>query len=86
MATTKQAKKRIIQSEKARMHNTSMRSLYRTQLKNVRQFINEKQKDTAIAAHKLAVPVIDKMVNKGIMHKNKAARLKSRLATALSKM
>ena len=79
MANTPQAKKRVRQNEKRRQHNASLRSMYRTYIKKVIMAIEAKKKDDAEAAYKAAIPVIDKMVTKGIIHKNKAARHKSRL-------
>jgi small subunit ribosomal protein S20 len=86
VANTKSAKKQAIQSEKHRQRNASLRSMYRSAIKNVLTAIANGQKDQATAAFKIAVPVIDKMVNKGIIHKNKAARHKSRLTAALNKI
>lgn len=86
MANTPQAKKRARQSEKHRLHNASLRSMYRTYLRKVYTAIETKQKDAAETAYKEAVPVIDKMVHKGIMHKNKAARHKSRLSLQIKKL
>ena len=83
MANTRQAKKRTIQSKKHREHNFSLRSMYRTAIKKVLQAIEDGNKDAALEAFKSAVPTIDKMVTKGIMHKNKAARHKSRLNAAI---
>lgn len=83
MANTIKAKKRAIQSEKRRQHNTSLRSMYRTFIKKVEAAIIAKNKDNAVTAFKNAVPVIDKMVSKGIIHKNKAARHKSRLTAKI---
>ncbi len=79
MANTAQAKKRVRQNETRRQHNASLRSLYRTNIKKIRYAIEAGQKDTAQASYLAAIPVIDKMVSKGIVHKNKAARHKSRL-------
>lgn len=73
------AKKRARQSEKNRMHNRHLRSRLRTQIKNVMKAVAAGDKDAAIAAYKAAVPVIDSIADKGIVHKNKAARHKSRL-------
>lgn len=83
MANTKQAKKRAKQSEKHRQHNASLRSMYRTALKKVVTTIETKDKNAATEAYKIAVPVLDSMVNKGIIHKNKAARHKSRLSAKI---
>lgn len=56
-----------------------LRSMMRTQIKNVVKACDAGNKDDAAAAYKAAVPVIDSMTNKGIVTKNKAARHKSRL-------
>ncbi|CAN5396860.1 30S ribosomal protein S20 [soil metagenome] len=79
MANTAQAKKRIRQAEKRRQRNASLRSRFRTTLKKVLVAIESGVKTTAQAAFQEAVPIIDGMVGKGIIHKNKAARHKSRL-------
>ena len=79
MANSPQAKKRAIQNEKARKHNASLRSMVRTQIKKVVNAIGAGDKEAATAAYAAAVPVIDRMADKGIIHKNKAARHKSRL-------
>ena len=79
MANTAQAKKRAKQSEKHRQHNTGLRSMVRTYLKKVITAIETGSKDQAQAALVAAQPVIDRMADKGIIHKNKAARHKSRL-------
>jgi len=79
MANSAQAKKRARQAENNRQHNASMRSLMRTRIKNVAKAIATGDKDAASTAYKLAVPAIDRMVSKGLIHKNKAARHKSRL-------
>ena len=79
MANIKQARKRARQAEKTRKHNMGMRSLMRTKIKKVVNACDAGDKDAAAAAYKEAVPVIDSMINKGIVTKNKAARHKSRL-------
>ena len=81
MANSAQAKKRAIQAEKRRQHNASQRSSLRTAIKKVVKTIATGNQAEAQAAYKAAVPVIDRMENKGIIHKNKAARHKSRLNT-----
>lgn len=86
MANTVQAKKRVIQSKKHREHNIGLRSLYRTYIKKVIVAVEVQDKAQALAAYKTAVPIIDKMVTKGIIHKNKAARHKSRLSAQVKKM
>ncbi|WP_299771371.1 30S ribosomal protein S20 [uncultured Pseudoteredinibacter sp.] len=79
MANTPQAKKRARQNEKARQHNASLRSMVRTYIKKVNAAIDAGDADAAKAAYAAAVPVIDRIADKGIIHKNKAARHKSRL-------
>ncbi len=79
MANSPQARKRARQAEKRRSHNASLRSLVRTQIKKVIAAIGTGDAEQAKAAYSAAVPVIDRMADKGIIHKNKAARHKSRL-------
>jgi small subunit ribosomal protein S20 len=79
VANSPQAKKRARQAEKRRTHNASLRSLVRTNIKKVIAAIDTGDADQAKAAYSAAVPVIDRMADKGIIHKNKAARHKSRL-------
>ena len=79
VANIRSARKRARQGEKTRKHNMGLRSTMRTSIKKVVKACDEGNKDAAAAAYKEAVPVIDSMVNKGIVNKNKAARHKSRL-------
>lgn len=79
MANIKSAQKRARQAEKTRKHNMGLRSRMRTKIKEVIKACDAGNRDTAMAAYKDAVPVIDSMINKGIVNKNKAARHKSRL-------
>ena len=79
MANIKSARKRAHQAEKTRKHNMGLRSTMRTSIKKVINACDEGNHAAAAAAYKEAVPVIDSMVNKGIVSKNKAARHKSRL-------
>lgn len=79
MANSPQAKKRARQAEKRRNHNASLRSLVRTVIKKVNAAIEAGDAANAKTAYEAAVPVIDRMADKGIIHKNKAARHKSRL-------
>jgi len=79
VANSPQAKKRARQNDKARIHNASLRSMVRTYLKKVVAAIEAGDAEAAQAAYTAAVPVIDRMADKGIIHKNKAARHKSRL-------
>lgn len=86
MANSKQAKKRVRQAEKNRQHNASMRSMLRTYIKKVIAAIGTGDQSVALTAIQEATPVIDRMVNKGIIHKNKAARHKSRLTHKIKKL
>lgn len=79
MANSPQARKRARQGEKRRTHNASLRSLVRTVIKKVNAAVDSGDAEAAKAAYANAVPVIDRMADKGIIHKNKAARHKSRL-------
>jgi len=79
VANSAQAKKRARQSENRRTHNASLRSLVRTVIKKVDAAVIAGDAEQAKAAYASAVPVIDRMADKGIIHKNKAARHKSRL-------
>ena len=79
MANSAQARKRARQAEKNRQRNASQRSAFRTSLKKVVYAIEAGDKEAATAAYAAAVPMIDSTVSKGLIHKNKAARHKSRL-------
>lgn len=79
MANSPQAKKRARQAEKRRRHNASLRSVVRTSIKKVIAAIATGNAEEAQKAYSAAVPVIDRMADKGIIHKNKASRHKSRL-------
>ncbi len=79
MANTPQAKKRARQNDKARKHNASLRSMVRTYLKKVVAAIQAGDLEAAKTAYAQAVPVLDRIADKGIIDKNKAARHKSRL-------
>lgn len=79
MANTPQSKKRARQGIKRRARNASQRSMMRTQLKKVVAAIASGEAETAKAEYAAVVPVLDSMVSKGLIHKHKAARHKSRL-------
>ena len=79
MANSPQARKRARQAEKTRLHKMGLRSKMRTHIKNVIKAVEKGDRDAAVDAYKAAVPVIDSMINKGVVNKNKAARHKSRL-------
>ncbi len=79
MANTAQARKRARQAEANRQLNAAQRNMMRTYVKKVVKAIDAGDKTAAAAAYAEAVPALDSMVNKGIVHRNKAARHKSRL-------
>jgi small subunit ribosomal protein S20 len=86
LANSAQARKRARQADKRRLHNQSFRSNMRTYIKRVVKVIAEGNKEAAVEAYKAAVPVIDSSVGRGLVHKNKAARHKSRLNAQIKAM
>jgi len=86
VANTPQSKKRARQNEKARKHNASLRSMTRTYIKKVVNAIESGDQEAAKTAYAAAVPVIDRIADKGLMHKNKASRHKSRLNSRIKAM
>ena len=79
LANTAQARKRVRQSEKARARNAAQKSNFRTSIKKVLKSLSDKNRDQSNVDFKEAMSAIDKLVIKGLIHKNKAARQKSRL-------
>lgn len=79
MANSAQARKRARQAEKRRQHNAGRRSMMRTEMKKVISAIDAGDKAAAEEAFKSAAPLMDRMAGQGLIHKNKAARHKSRL-------
>ena len=79
MANTAQAKKRARQAENNRVRNAGQRSNLRTFIKKVIAAIESGDVEKAQVAYATVVPAIDSAVSKGLIHKNKAARNKSRL-------
>lgn len=86
MANTAQAKKRARQSIKQRERNFSLRSKLRTAIKAIRTAIAAGDKNQAEMIFRKSVSVIDSIASKGIIHKNKASRHKSRLSGAIKVM
>lgn len=82
MANTKSAAKKAKQAEKHRQQNASLRTRMRTAIKKAVKAVRSGDAPTANAACQAAVPEIDRMVSKGLIHRNKAARHKSRLNKA----
>jgi small subunit ribosomal protein S20 len=79
LANSAQATKRARQSENSRQRNAGQRSKMRTSIKKVLAAIQAGDAGAAREAFKDAMPVIDSAAGKGLIHKNKAARHKSRL-------
>ena len=71
------------QNTKRRNHNMSQRSTLRSSIKALLKMIADKNKEGAATAYRSAVSKIDRAVSKGLHHKNRAARLKSRLNNRL---
>ena len=86
MANTAQSRKRARQAENNRQHNAAYRSKFRTFVKKVLGAVKAGDKAQAEQAYKQAVAIIDKTANKGLIHKNKAARQKSRLNARIRAM
>ncbi len=86
MPNIKSAIKRAKKSEKRRLRNASLKSALRTAIKHADQAIASGDVNVAAEAVKLAQKKLDKAVTKGIIHKNAAARKKSRLAQKLNAM
>ncbi len=84
MPNHKSAKKRVRQNEKRRAVNRSRRSTLRTQIKKLRSAIAGSDQNQTQELLNPTVSVIDKAVNKGVLHKNTAARYKSRLTAHVS--
>jgi small subunit ribosomal protein S20 len=90
MATSAKAKKKTVRIASGRKRarqdvllnaaNTALRSKFRTVVKNVQKAVAAGKKDEAGSLFTVAQSVIDSVADKGIFHKNKAARTKSRLA------
>ena len=76
-------RKRARQDVKLNAANTSLRSKYRTAVKNVEKAVLSGDKTKAAAAFAIAQSVVDSVADKGIFHKNKASRDKSRLAATV---
>jgi small subunit ribosomal protein S20 len=86
MANTKQARKRARQSTARNAQNASQRSRVRTAVKSVRKAIEAGDKKAAIEVLSKATSVIDSIADKKVVHKNTAARNKSRLSAAIKAM
>lgn len=83
MANIESARKRARQAIKRNQQNSANRSFARTMIRRVVTALDAGDAAAAQTALAAAVPVIDRMADKGLMHKNKAARHKSRLNARL---
>ena len=86
MANIKSAKKRILVAEKNRLRNVAFKSSIKTAVKKVLEFANAGQQDELKTALSKANQLSNKPVSKSILHKNTAARKKSRLTKAINKI
>ncbi len=86
MANTKQAAKRAKQAEKHRQNNRWQFTRFNTYIKNVLAAVLAGDKAQAQASYQETVSIIDRLANKGIIHRNKAARHKSRLNARVQEM
>lgn len=86
MPNIKSAKKRILVSKRRNQENTLVKSSMKTAIKNVEKAVKANESEKALENLKVANTRIDKAVNTGVVKKNKAARLKSRLTKMTNNM
>ena len=86
LANTAQARKRVRQAVKARTRNAAQKSNFRSSIKKVLKSLADKNKEKSNTNFKEAMSIMDKLVTKGLIHKNKAARHKSRLNKHIQKL
>ena len=86
MANIKSAKKRILVAERNRQRNVAAKSAIKTAIKKTLAAAQEKDKEAVTANLSNAYKLCDKAAGKGILHKNTAARKKSRLTVAVNKL
>lgn len=85
MPNTPSAKKELRKNQKRRLHNRAHRSMLRTVVKKVRTAVEAKDKTAADEAFRVATRKLDQAAAKNLIHKNAAARVKSRLSRAMKK-
>ena len=85
MANSKSALKRLRSAERRRLHNRTYRGQARTAVKNAKRLMATGRLEEANEATRVAVVALDKAAQKGIIHKNNAARRKARLMRQLAK-
>jgi small subunit ribosomal protein S20 len=83
LANIKSAAKKARQAEKHRQHNAALRTRMRSAIKKVAKSIQTGDLAKAREAFQAATPAVDTMVTKGLIHRNKAARHKSRLSKSI---
>ena len=83
MAHHKSAIKRIRQSERARLRNRSYKSRLKTEMKKL---VSLADKDQAVAQYRVVTSLLDRMVGKGIIHRNYAANRKAKLARFVNQL
>ncbi len=81
MANTKSAEKAARQADKHRARNVTLRSKVRSAIRKVNETVAAGNKDEARKAYQEASAIVDSLVNKRLVHRNKASRHKSRLST-----
>lgn len=86
MANTRSAAKRARSSQKRRLYNRSVKSTVKTLVKRFEEAVAAGDAQLARERYSKAASALDKAVNKGVLHKNAAARKKSRMATKLAKL
>lgn len=86
MANIKSAKKRVLIAEANRQKNVAFKSSIKTALKKALELAAGEDKDALNSAISRVYQLCDKAVSKGILHKNTAARKKSRLVLAVKKL
>ncbi|GAA3285949.1 30S ribosomal protein S20 [Nesterenkonia halophila] len=86
MANIKSQKKRVLTNEKARQRNQAVKSDLKTSIKKVRKAVSAGDKDTALAAQRVAARKLDKAASKRVIHKNQAANRKAGLAAKVNSL
>ena len=86
MANIKSAKKRVLVTETKTLQNKMLKSALKTIMKKYQAAVTANDQETASALYKEAVKKIDQAVAHGILHKNNAARKKSRFTVMLNNM
>lgn len=86
MANIKSSKKRVLIAERNRLRNVAVKSSIKTAVKQVLELSTADDKEALNAALSKVYQLCDKAVSKGVLHKNTAARKKSRLTKAINKL